>query len=305
MTAGVMKKYLGIDVGGGSIRGTVVDKEGKSYFDFSIPTDANATNKDFLEAINTVVKHCLAAVPVDAIGIGTPGPIDIDTGVLISSANLKNLSNLELVSFVRERFHLPVYFNNDANCASLGEYYFGAGKDAKSLVVFTLGTGLGCGLVVNGKVFNGYKGNGMEAGHVTVIKDGALCGCGQRGCVEAYFSTKGLLARYRDLTSIELTNAKEFFAKVEEGERVAKEVLELGVSVFAEGIRNVVHLVNPDRIVFVGGITASYDLFGKSLEEKAKKIIFPVLADHVEFKVGSSVAGSFGAAALTFQHFDS
>ncbi len=299
-----MKKYLGIDVGGGSIRGTVVDKEGNSYFDFSIATESNASNKDFIDAISNVVRQCLAAVPVDAIGIGTPGPIDIDTGVLISSANLKNLKNLELVSFVREKFHLPVYFNNDANCACLGEYYFGTGKSAKSLVVFTLGTGLGCGWVVNGKIFNGYKGNGMEAGHLTVIKDGALCGCGQRGCVEAYFSTKGLLTHYSDLTSTELTNAKDFFELVAGNDEKAKQVLELGVSALAEGIRNVVHLVNPDRIVFVGGITASYDLFGKSLEEKAKRIIFPVLAEHVEFKVGSSVAGSFGAAALAFQHFE-
>lgn len=299
-----MKKYLGIDVGGGSIRGTVVDKEGNSYFDFSIPTDANATNRDFLDAIGIVARKCLIAEPVDAIGIGTPGPLDIDTGVLISSANLKNLSNVELVSYVKEKFHLPVYFNNDANCASLGEYYFGAGKNAKSLVVFTLGTGLGCGWVVNGKVFNGYKGNGMEAGHVTVVKDGSLCGCGQRGCVEAYFSTKGFLARYNDLTQKEIANAKEFFSLVSEEDSKAKQVLDFAVSAFAEAIRNVVHLVNPDRIVFVGGITASYDLFGKSLEEKAKKIIFPVLAKHLEFKVGSSVAGSFGAAALAFQHFE-
>jgi glucokinase len=299
-----MKKYLGIDVGGGSIRGTILDKKGISYFDFSIAIDANVSNKEFLEVINGFVKHCLAAEPVDAIGIGTPGPIDIDAGVLISSANLKNLVNVELVSFVREKFHLPVYFNNDANCASLGEYYFGAGKNAKSLVVFTLGTGLGCGWVVNGKIFNGYKGNGMEAGHVTVIKDGAVCGCGQRGCIEAYFSTKGLLARYKDLTSVELTNAKDFFELVQSNGENAKQVLELGVSAFAEGIRNVVHIINPDRIVFVGGITASYDLFGKSLEEKAKRIIFPVLANYLDFKVGSSVAGSFGAAALAFQHFD-
>jgi glucokinase len=300
-----MKKYLGIDVGGGSIRGTVIDIEGNSFFDFKTPTDAGASNKEFLESIHLVVKHCLTSVSVDAIGIGTPGPLDIDTGVIITSANLKKLANVELVSYVREKFHLPVYFNNDANCATLGEYHFGVGKKSKSLVVFTLGTGLGCGLVINGKIFNGYKGNGMEAGHITVIKDGAICGCGQKGCVEAYFSTKGLLGRYYDLTSIQLENAKDFFTLVSENNEVAKKVLDLGVSVFAEGIRNVIHLVNPDKIVFVGGLTASYDLFGKSLEEKVKRIIFPVLGNYVKFAVGSSVAGTFGAAALAFHHFDS
>lgn len=300
-----MKKYLGIDVGGGSIRGTIVDKEGNSYFDFQIPTNPTASNKEFLDSINTVVKHCVTAVPCDAIGIGTPGPIDIETGVILSSANLKNLQNVDLVSFIKETFHLPVYFNNDANCASLGEYYFGAGQKANCLVVFTLGTGLGCGLVIKGRIFNGYKGNGMEAGHITVIKDGALCGCGQRGCVEAYFSTKGLLGRYFDSTNKRLENAKEFFDLVEKHDDRAIQVLELGVSVFAEGIRNVIHLVNPDKIVFVGGLTASYEIFGKSLEEKVNQIIFPVLADHVKFAVGKSVAGSFGAAALAFQHFES
>lgn len=299
-----MKKYLGIDVGGGSIRGTIIDKEGNSYFDFQIPTNPNFSNKEFLDSIYTVVKHCLAAIPADAIGIGTPGPIDIDTGIIISSANLKNLHNVELVAFVKETFHLPVYFNNDANCASLGEYYFGEGQKANSLVVFTLGTGLGCGLVMKGKIFNGYKGNGMEAGHITVIKDGALCGCGQHGCVEAYFSTRGLLGRYFDLTNKKLENAKEFFELVSQKEENAKQILELGVSVFAEGIRNVIHLVNPEKIVFVGGLTASYDLFGKSLEEKVNQIIFPVLASYVKFAVGKSVAGSFGAATLAFQHFE-
>ena len=106
------------------------------------------------------------------------------------------------------------------------------------------------------------------------------------------------------MTQKEIANAKEFFSLVSEEDSKAKQVLDFAVSAFAEAIRNVVHLVNPDRIVFVGGITASYDLFGKSLEEKAKKIIFPVLAKHLEFKVGSSVAGSFGAAALAFQHFE-
>ncbi|MBP7282794.1 MAG: ROK family protein [Leptospiraceae bacterium] len=299
-----MKKYLGIDVGGGSIRGTIVDKEGNSYFDFKVTTNPEASNREFLESIHTVVKHCLAAVPADAIGIGTPGPLDIETGIIISSANLKNLVNVELVAYVKEKFHLPVYFNNDANCASLGEYYFGSGKGSSSLVVFTLGTGLGCGWVVNGKIFNGYKGNGMEAGHITIVKDGAICGCGQKGCLEAYFSTKGFLGRYSDLTSKNLENAKEFFDLVIENDENAKQVLDLGVSVFAEGIRNVIHLVNPDKIVLVGGLTASYHLYGKSLEEKVNQIIFPVLSKYIKFAVGRSVAGSFGAAALSFQHFD-
>ncbi|MBK8396615.1 MAG: ROK family protein [Leptospiraceae bacterium] len=300
-----MKKYLGIDVGGGSIRGTIVDKDGNSYFDFKTPTNANASNKEFLDSIYIVVKHCLTAVPADAIGIGTPGPIDIDRGVILSSANLRNLKNVELVTFVQEKSHLPVYFNNDANCASLGEYYFGAEKNLKNLVVFTLGTGIGSGWIINGKVFNGYKGNGMEAGHITVVKDGALCGCGQKGCIEAYFSTNGFLGRYHDLTSKELENAKEFFELVSNNDADALQILESGVSLFAEAIRNVIHLLNPEKIVFVGGLTASYDLFGKSLEEKVKAITFPVLANHVKFSVGNSVAGTFGAASLAFQHFDS
>lgn len=295
-----MKKYLGIDVGGGSIRGTIVDKEGNSYFDFSVQTNPTAENQEFLEAVHTVVKKCITAYEVRGIGIGTPGPIDIDTGIIISSANLKNLSNVGLTTFIHNEFHLPVFFNNDANCASLGEYYFGAGKGAKSLVVFTLGTGLGCGWVVDGKIFNGYKGNGMEAGHLTVVQNGALCGCGQRGCVEAYFSTKGFVARYKDLTSVDIPNSKAFFERVEKKEKEALEILNHGIDVFAEGIRNVVHLVNPDRIVFVGGITSSYSLFGKVLEEKAKRIMFPVLANFLEFKVGSSLAGTYGAASLAF-----
>lgn len=299
-----MKKYLGIDVGGGSVKGTVIDKTGKVYFQSSIKTNPIWTNEEFLENIKSFISEIKKESEFEKIGIGTPGPIDIETGIIYRSPNLPNLKNISIVSFLKENFNLPIYFNNDSNSASLGEYFFGKDSKRKSLFVFTLGTGLGGGFVYNGKLYNGIKGNGMEVGHMSVIPNGALCGCGQKGCAESYFSTSGFLNRYFDLTSKKLQNAKEFFDLVIANNKEAEQVLELGIETFSECIRSVVYLLNPEKIVFLGGISKSYSLFGKSLEEKVRSKIFPVLSENLSFAVGEDFAGSLGSASLCFEGED-
>ncbi len=299
-----MKKFLGIDVGGGSVKGTVISKTGKIYFQSSIKTNPIWTNEEFLENIKNFIFEIKKNTTFEKIGIGTPGPIDLDSGVILKSANLPNLKNVNLISFLKEIFPIPIYFNNDSNVASLGEYFFGIDSKKKSLFVFTLGTGLGGGFIFNGKLYNGIKGNGMEVGHMSVIPNGAICGCGQKGCAESYFSTSGFLNRYFEATNIKLQNAKEFFDLVILNDKDAKEVLELGVETFSECIRAIIYILNPEKIVFLGGISKSYSLFGKSLEEKVRSKIFPVLSENLIFAVGEDFAGSLGSAALCFEGED-
>lgn len=127
-----------------------------------------------------------------------------------------------------------------------------------------MGTGVGGGFVNKGILYSGYLGNGIEIGHTTSVIGGALCGCGVHGCVESYFSTRGLLGRYKEKSNKTLENAEEFFQLVRNNDPLAKEILNFGTLALAHAVRNAVHLLNPEAVVFVGGITKSYDLFGKN-----------------------------------------
>lgn len=296
-----IKKILGIDVGGGSVRGSVIDKSGKLYHEDKIQTEIQWKNEEFIQALIGLVDKIAKVEKPEAIGIGTPGPIDIEEGTIIKSANLSVLENTPVVSSLKEKFQIPVYFNNDANCAALGEYYFGKGKGASNVIVLTLGTGLGCGWVYNGKIFNGYKGNGMESGHITVVINGATCGCGKNGCAEAYFSATGLLNRYKDKTGKQLESAAEFFRMNGEGDKDCKEILDFATDVLAELMRNLIHAVNPQKIIMVGGLTASYNMFEERLVTRVKNIVWPVFKDYTQIMVGDKIAGSYGAAALCFE----
>jgi glucokinase len=294
-----VEKFLGIDVGGGSLKASLIDKEGKVYQEEAIQTDRFWDNPTFLTNIHFLIEKFQKTSFV-SIGIGTPGPIDIPKGSIIRSANLPNLSNLSLIDSIASQYKVPIHFNNDANCAALGSYFFNKDAQVESLVVITLGTGYGCGWVLNGKIFNGYLGNGMEAGHQTVITNGALCGCGQRGCVEAYFSTRGLLERFREKTNISLSDGKAFFKLIERKDEDAQDILSLGIEAFSNSIRNIIHLLNPNKIILVGGLTKSKDLFFDRVTSDLDQIVFPVLRSHSKVIIGESIAGSLGAAALGF-----
>jgi len=294
-----MKKFLGIDIGGGSIKATLTDREGQILEESKLQTNPNWENHEFLENLASLISSFLSH-SISGIGIGSPGPIDIERGIIHYSANLVNLKDVHLVSYLQERFSLPVFLNNDANSAALGEYYFGVGQGVENLLVFTLGTGLGAGWVWKGELFNGYMGNGMELGHTTVVMDGALCGCGKRGCAESYFSARGLLNRYEEKSGVHLDSAYSFFELVRKKEPLAVSILDFGVRVFAECIRNVVHTINPEKIILLGGLTASYDLFEEKLKTRLQEIIFSVLYTRLKIELGGKVAGSLGAASLAF-----
>lgn len=296
---GKVEKFLGIDVGGGSLKASLIDKAGNIYQEEVLPTDRFWDNDTFLSKLSELLS-LFRGNEILSIGIGTPGPIDIERGFILSSANLPHLRDLPLVPFLSHLYKVPIHFNNDANCAALGTYHFGKNSQVRSLVVITLGTGYGCGWVVDGKIFDGYLGNGMEAGHQTVVVNGALCGCGQKGCVEAYFSTRGLLERFREKTNISLNDGKAFFKLVEKKDEDAQEILDFGIEAFSNSLRNIIHLINPEKIVLVGGLTKSKDLFFHKVNTFLDSLTFPILRSYSKIEVGESISGTLGAAALGF-----
>ncbi|MDX1958968.1 MAG: ROK family protein [Leptospiraceae bacterium] len=296
--ASEVETFLGIDVGGGSIKASLIDRNGKLYQEEVEPINRLATNQEFLNHLKSLVNKFPDTVK--KIGVGTPGPIDFDSGIIIHSSNLSNLSNFPIVAEISRITNKQVMFNNDANCAALGEYHFGNSKGINNLIVIALGTGLGCGWIYQGSIYNGFRGNGMEAGHTTIVKDGAVCGCGNKGCAESYFSTRGLVNRYKEQTGKSISNAKEFFKLIEENDIEAKRILSYAVEVLAELVRNLIHTVNPEKIVFVGGLTRSYSIYEVELKRKLKEIVFPVLWDNLIMEKGIEIAGAYGAASLCF-----
>lgn len=293
-----MRRAIGVDIGGGSIRASLFDESGKELESFVSPTPEHLNNDSFIK----ILKDTIRPLVKDSfgIGVGSPGPLDNERGVMIASANMQGLKNLPIKEELVREFSLPVWYENDANCAALGEAYFGFYQDTESQLILTLGTGVGGGFVDRGVLYTGYLGNGIEIGHTTSVIGGALCGCGVRGCVESYFSTRGFLGRYQERANRRLNHAEEFFHLVREKDPLAIEVLNFGTLALAHAVRGAVHLLNPEAVVFVGGITKSYDLFGESLEAEIRSTIFPVLNDRLKIGPGMSLSGALGAASLVF-----
>ncbi|TGK04989.1 ROK family protein [Leptospira semungkisensis] len=295
-----MSLVLGMDIGAQSVKACLTNQEGSLLYQCDRKTGPETDNKEFLSLLEDSVSEILrfSKEPIASIGIGSPGPIDKENGILVSSANLPKLKNVPLVSHLKNTFRIPVYYDNDANCAALGEYWFGSGKNSPNLIVLTLGTGLGGGWILEGKLFDGYKGNSLEVGHTTIRPGGALCGCGQRGCIEAYFSASGFSSRYQEKTGKILSSVESLFEEEEKGDPSSKQILEEGIEALAETIRNLIHLFNPECIVLSGGIAKSYSKFGKRLENRVGEIIFPIFKDYTRILPGGSVTGALGAASL-------
>ncbi|WP_411822372.1 ROK family protein [Leptospira sp. 'Mane'] len=291
---------IGVDIGGGSVKAGLFNRQGKELDKSVLKTNSELSNARFLEIIENTISPLLHDNQILGIGIGSPGPLDSETGHLLSSANLPLLKNVPISKTIQNHFSLPVYYENDANCAALGEFHFGESDSYDSVLVLTLGTGVGGGFVEKGRLFSGYKGNGIEIGHMTSVIGGAICGCGQKGCIESYFSTKGFINRYTEKTGVQLNNAEEFFNLVRSGDSEAKTILDFGILCLAETVRSAIHLLNPEGVVFVGGITESWDLFGTDLTNQIRSKIFPVLNERLKIRVGKNLAGSLGAASLVF-----
>lgn len=273
---------LGIDVGGTSIKGAIVNDKGKVLTErFSFPIVKDENQEDTINRLVIFVKEYLdkISVKVDGIGMGVPGSLDTTEGSVIFSNNLK-WKDLEIVKMFKKSFDLPIKISNDANVAALGEAKFGAGKKYKNIVMITLGTGVGSGIVIDGKLYEGTNGKGAELGHTTLVYNGLECSCGRRGCLEMYASATALIRQTReamernkftkmwdgikDLSEVDGRTAFEW-AKL--GDKVAEDVVARYVSYLSEGLLSMCNVFRPECIVLSGGIANQ----GKNLTDKVKK----------------------------------
>src|SRR5712692_9571591 len=196
--------YVGIDVGGSTIKGGVVDDAGKPLSAVTLPTEAAQGQEHGLRQMAEAVRQAVTAArlkldQIAAIGVATPGTMDIPAGLILDPPNLKPWRNVPVRRHIQETFQLPTAFQNDANAAAYGEYWIGAGKGTRSMVLFTLGTGIGCGIIIENTVLEGEHSHGAEVGHTKIeLTNPRQCGCGRWGCLEAYASATAVVKRTRE-----------------------------------------------------------------------------------------------------------
>ena len=312
-----MKHYLGIDLGGTFIKGAVISEEGKIVTKSKTPTEHEKGADKVVENIAALCHELLAASgmkkeDITAIGMGVPGMIDSDAGVVVTSNNL-GWKNFPIADKLTALTGLPVKTANDANVAALGEVKFGGGKDLENAIMVTLGTGVGSGLVLDGRLYEGNQGAGAELGHSIIIKDGELCTCGRRGCLEAYASatalirdTKRAMEKHPDSlmwktakTLDEVDGATAF--KNKENDPAAREVVDNYIGYLAAGLTNFANIFRPEAILLGGGVSAEGDGLIIPLAEAVSREIFAGdRGPQVAIKIAElgNKAGLLGAAAL-------
>src|SRR5438067_5107321 len=250
--------YVGLDVGGSSMKGGVVDDAGKPLSAVSLPTEAHRGQEFGLERMCETIRAAVrdAGVGLDrvaAIGVATPGTMDIPAGIILDPPNLKPWQNVPVRRHVQDVFGVPTAFQNDANAAAFGEHWAGAGKCVHSMVLFTLGTGVGGGIVIGDLVVEGEHSHGAELGHMKIeMTNPRQCGCGRWGCLEAYASATAVVKRTREAiaqpgvrsplaaanTKIGGMTARDVFDAADQGDALAEKLVEDTAFYLAIGAMN-------------------------------------------------------------------
>lgn len=318
------KKYaIGIDIGGTKISLAAGDLEGRIVSHHLMPTVTGSETAAGIRRMIDILKN-MTSVPqlknkIAGIGIGIPGPVDTKSGIVPFSPNLKGWKGMKLPKMIRDTVRLPVVMGNDANAAALGEKHFGQGKGVSDFIYMTVSTGVGSGIVINGKLLEGKSFVAGEIGHMTVVPRGALCKCGKRGCLEAYASGTGMTRMAKETLSrkaigeIAKLNAgdKELSAKTiglaaRKGHKESIAIYQKGGYFLGLGISNLLNTLNPEKIILGGGVFKSApkhfeaSMMASCLENawpealKAVKIVYSRLQGRV---------GDLGAIALAFEHF--
>lgn len=309
--------YIGIDLGGTNIAAGIVNENGEIIAKKSTPTVPQDIEKTVALMARLIKELCdeqkIQIKSINSIGVGIPGTINSEEGIVVYSNNLK-MENFEFTKELKKHIDKPVYISNDANVAALGEAVAGGAKGCDSAVIVTLGTGVGGGIILNNKIWEGHMSAGAEIGHTVISVDGEKCSCGRKGCWEAYSSatalirdTKRAIDKNPDSLMAKMSkeagkvSGKTAFMAAKEGDKAAKEVVESYIKHLAEGIANISNLLAPKCILLGGGVSHEGDNLLIPLREAVKPLLYG--GDRVEHaKIDVAVlgndAGIIGAAML-------
>ncbi len=315
-----MKYYLGIDLGGTNIVAGVVNENYEIVCKDSVKTGLPRTDRAVADDIIVVAKRVvndagLTLEQMEWVGVGCPGSVDLDSGVITYSNNL-DWYNTPLKQWLSNGLHRPIFLDNDANAAAYGEYMAGAAKEARISVMITLGTGVGGGVVINDKIYRGFNYAGAEIGHMVIEVGGRPCTCSRNGCFEAYASATGLInmtkeamADHPESLMHEIAaqsgkvNGRTSFDAMRKGDPAGIVVVDKYLHYLAEGITNIINIFQPDILCIGGGLSNERETLLKPVRTLVMRDVFTRNSDrNTEIKIAAlgSDAGLIGAALLGF-----
>ena len=309
---------IGIDLGGTNIKVGLVDENYNIVSKATAKTDLPRPAEEICESIVDTVWEALNAArvtigEVNSIGIGTPGVANRNSGIVLYSCNL-GFNNTNLRTLIKAKLGKEVYVENDANAAAFGEVLNGAGKGYKDVVVVTLGTGVGGGIIIDGKIYTGFNFCGAELGHTVIQYGGRQCSCGRRGCFEAYSSATALINMTKEAMeahpdskmwqiagSLENVDGKTAFDGMRADDDAAKQVVNTYIEYLGCGLTNIVNTFQPEVLLIGGGICKEGENLTKPLEEFIKResyCIDPNRSTKLDIAKLGNDAGIIGAAYL-------
>jgi len=302
------KKYaIGIDLGGTNLRVALVSRDGRIIRKIKTPT-----SEEILDSIFKATGD-LFSDNIEGIGLGIAGIVDRKSGRILISPNLHVVEKIDIVNEIKGKFRVPVFIENDANAAALGEKWVGTGKDFSNFVLFTLGTGIGGGIIYNNKLFN----VSAEIGHMTINTHGEKCHCGNIGCLESFASARAILTKavsilekgresllreYCGGNFYKLT-AEDIYKAALDGDSFARGLLRDAGKHLGIGIANIINLISPEAIILAGGLIGAWDIYVQEAIKEASRRAFKELFDMVKIIPSSLMddAGIIGSAGLVFQ----
>lgn len=313
-----MKYYIGIDLGGTNIKAGVVNENFEIVAKTSIKTNCPRPSEEIMDdmakvSLMAVEQAGLTMNDIEWVGVGTPGIANSSTGIVEYSCNL-DFHDVPMADYLSEKLGKPVFVDNDANAAAYGEFVAGAAKGANNAVAVTLGTGVGGGIIIDGKIYSGSNFAGAELGHEVIVVDGAQCSCGRKGCFEAYSSASGLIrmtkeAMEEDKDSVMWPMSEEdghvsgrlAFNAMRKGDASAKKVVDKYIKHLAAGVTNIINTFQPDILCLGGGVCNEGDPLIVPLKELVKQEVYSKNSkkntEIVIAKLGND-AGLIGAAFL-------
>lgn len=311
------KWYIGADIGGTSVKLGLVDETGhilcSELYDVAFDQYETPILETVIKSIKLFLeKNGTSAQQLNGIGVSATGGIDSVNGAVVGSAgHIRNWEGSRIKERMEESFHLPTTVLNDANAAALGEMWIGAARDIKNVIVMTVGTGIGGGIIVNSQILLGANGFAGEIGHIIINHDGEMCSCGNSGCLEHYGSTTALVRRVKQAASMGKLNlpvnqkidGRFIFSEVKKGNATMIELLNSWMDDIAAGLVGLVHIFNPELILIGGGVSAQKELFIDRLREKVTARCMPQFAKNLELKQAGlgNDAGLIGAVYYCMQ----
>jgi glucokinase len=297
---------IGVDLGGTNLRVAAIDKTGQVLARVSEPAKFDRGPDQVAGDIAKIVEHVRQQIggnSLAGVGIGVPGFVDIEAGLVLGAVNLPGFIGFPVRDRIQQYLGIPIILENDANAAALGEAWLGAGKGLKDLILLTLGTGIGGGIIANGKVLHGFRGMAGEFGHMTVIPDGNPCGCGNWGCLEKHASASAIIGMAKMMhLGREVNSAADVYALALEGNEGAKRIFESMGRALGIALASLINAFNFPLYLLSGGPLPAWDLFSPSMfaEVCKRSFTFSRTKTRIERGLLGGDAGLYGAAYLPF-----